>query len=222
MLDSKNITTKVDEIVTKPITYINVIPGAMIQVTSKKITEIKDIISDIRNIIKKDVVLESLTVEDYGNVKKYIAVLPTPTFKQEFVYIFDKKTKTITLIDSFTIPLQIESFVYEQTVNKYGEKVIQSTSVIEVVASIPDISSGIHFISTKYPSITEDEISFIKTIEYPTFYQAEVATGSNENALVVVINIDKQTKTVKEVSTYSQSDIVTQETIQTIASIKQT
>lgn len=82
ILDSKNLTAKVEEVITKPITYINVIPGAIIQVTAKKITEIKDIISDIRTITKKDVVLESLTVEDYGNIKKYIAVLPTPTLKQ--------------------------------------------------------------------------------------------------------------------------------------------
>jgi hypothetical protein len=64
--------------------------------------------------------LESLTVEDYGNIKKYIAVWPTPTLKQEFVYIYDKKDSTITLIDTFTVPLQIESFVFEQTVNSYG------------------------------------------------------------------------------------------------------
>lgn len=112
VLDSKNITSKGNEVITKPVTYVNVIPGAIIQVTAKKITEIKDIISDIRTITKKDVVLESLTVEDYGNVKKYIAVLPTPTQKQEFVYIYHKKDKTITLIDTFTVPLQIESFVF--------------------------------------------------------------------------------------------------------------
>lgn len=171
VLDSKNITSKNDEPITKPVTYVNVIPGAIIAVTAKKLTEIKDILTDIRSITKKDVVLESLTVEDYGSFKKYIAILPTPTFKQQFVYIYDKKDKSITMIDTFTVPLQIESFVYEQTVNKYGEKVIQSSSVTEVVAAIPEVSSGIHYITTKYPSITEGEISFIKTIEYPTFYQ---------------------------------------------------
>lgn len=82
------------------------------------------------------------------------------------------------------------------------------------------MSSGIHFITTKYPTIEEGEISFIKTIEYPSFYQTYIATGS-QNALNVVVNIDKHTKTVKEVSTYSQSDIVVQETTQTTSNTKQ-
>lgn len=73
-----------------------------------------------------------------------------------------------------------------------------------MVNKIPEVVHGMGYISTKYPSITSEKIDFVKTIEYPTFYQSTViADSQSANAVTIVLNIDKVSKSVTEVGTYS-------------------
>jgi hypothetical protein len=91
IVDTKKITSNPSVTIIEPVTYISVIPAALITATATQITQISDIVSQIKTTTKKEVTLESITIEDYGNVNKYIATLPTLTNKQQFVYHYNKK-----------------------------------------------------------------------------------------------------------------------------------
>lgn len=197
VIDNKTISVNKTEVILHPVTLVNVIPAPLITVTATQIPEINSLISSIKTTTKKEVTLESITIEDFGTVKKLIAVQPTPTAKQQYVYILDKTTQSLELIDTFTVSNTVETLVFEQTTNKYGEKTVISNSVTEIKTVIPEISSGIEFISTKYPAVTVDRIDLIQTVEYPNFYQSKVVVESGTvNEVTIVVNIDKQTKAV--------------------------
>lgn len=124
------------------------------------------------------------------------------------VYLSSPEDKPLTLIANFTIPTKVDASVYEESTNKYGEKTIQSNNVTEVTTSIPQITDGLGYISSKYPSITPEKIDFIKAVEYPNFVQTTITADSgSSDSLTVVLNIDKHTKAVTEVTTYSGSDV---------------
>lgn len=91
IVDTKKITPNPSVTIVEPITYISVIPAPLITATATQITQISDIVSQIKTSTKKEVTLESITIEDFGNINKYIATLPTPTNKQQFVYHYNKK-----------------------------------------------------------------------------------------------------------------------------------
>lgn len=48
--------------------------------------------------------IETLTLEDLGSVKKYIAIVPTETGKQQYIYYYDKATNKIRDVANFNIP----------------------------------------------------------------------------------------------------------------------
>jgi hypothetical protein len=62
-------------------------------------------------------------------VKKYVAIAPTVSGKQEIVYFFDKNTNALTTISSRPITTIQTPLAYSETINQYGESVISSTSV---------------------------------------------------------------------------------------------
>jgi hypothetical protein len=115
----------------------------------------------------------------------------------------------LQLIDNFTASRTVEALLYSESTNKYGEKTVISNSITEVTTVIPDVTSGLKYITTKYPAITADHIDLIHTVEYPSFYQSKVTVETDTtNQVTIVVNIDKQTKSVTEMGTYSSSDVV--------------
>lgn len=134
--------------------------------------------------------------------------MPNPNNRQELVYLSSPDDQPLTLIANFTIPAKVEALIYEESTNKYGEKTIQSNNVTEVTTSIPQVSDGLGYISSKYPSITPEKIDFIKAVEYPNFLQTTITADSgSSDSLTIVLNIDKHTRAVTEVTTYSESDV---------------
>lgn len=207
VIDNKTLTVTKDEVITHPVTFISVIPAPLIASTATKITEISTIIAEVKATTKKEVVFESITIEDFGSVKKFIAVQATADGKQEYIYLMDKTTEKLQLIESF-VATTVETLVYEETTNKFGEKTVISNSVTEVTAVISEVSSGIKFITTKYPGVTTDHIELIQAVEYPSFYQTQVTIQTETTeSVTIVVNIEKETKAVTEVSTFSSSDI---------------
>lgn len=83
---------------------VQTIPAAIIQTASKKHTEITTIINQIQSVTTSTTTIETLTLEDLGSVKKYIAVVPAQTGKQQYVYYFDKATNKLKDVTNFNVP----------------------------------------------------------------------------------------------------------------------
>jgi hypothetical protein len=117
------------------------------------------------------------------------------TTRTKYVYFYDRTTKKSTLIETVSIPLVIEALHYEETVNKYGEKTIVSNSVSEIVTTVPVISGGIEYVKTKYPAVTTDSITLVKSVEYPSHVQlTTVFETTKSEATTIVVNVHKTTK----------------------------
>jgi hypothetical protein len=96
-------TNKVDIVDSRPIlvrnpasgTVVNpvqTIPAPAIRTAAKKNDEITKIITEVQKVTTSTTQIETLTVEDFGNVKKYVAIATTDAGKIEVVYFFDKAT----------------------------------------------------------------------------------------------------------------------------------
>jgi hypothetical protein len=100
VLDTRQISIKESTIkgMVNPIIPIQVIPAPAIAVATRKMPEITQIITSVQSVTTTKI--ETLTVEDYGNVKKYIAIVPKDAGKQEFVYYFDKTTLNVQTVQT--------------------------------------------------------------------------------------------------------------------------
>jgi hypothetical protein len=208
VIDHKPLTIDHSLPILKPIISINVIPAPLIAATATQLTQITTITSEVKTLTKKEVSFESITVEDLGNVRKFIAVQVTPSGKQQYVYLEDKATQTLTLLDSYSVSKKVEALVYEQSINQFGEKTVTTSSVTEATTAIPHLTQAITFITTKYPSTTPQTIAYIHAVEYPSFYESRVTVQSESDTKVtIVVKVDKASKEVTEVATYSPVDV---------------
>jgi hypothetical protein len=154
-------------------------------------------------------------------VQKIIAVVPTPTSKINVVYLYDKDTANLTLINSATLHLPNTAAFYSENTNQYGQKTIISSNVTEITTKVPQVANGISYINTNYQTISAKPVSVIKSIEYPTAYQISyVYPTTSDNTVSVVVSVDKTTNLVSEVSTYSSTTAIT--TDQQVAPVQST
>jgi hypothetical protein len=120
-----------------PATSVQTIPAPAIRIAAKRMTEISQIITSVQTVTTSTTQIETLTVEDYPTVKKYIAIAPTPTGKHQSVFIFDKNTQQLKEIASQPLP-NIESPVnIEVKTSKWGEQTISSNNVEILIQKYP-------------------------------------------------------------------------------------
>jgi hypothetical protein len=83
VLDTRQVSIKDSTIkgMINPIIPVQVIPAPAIAVATRRMPEITRIISSVQSVTTTTTKIETLTVEDYGNVKKYIAIVPKGTGK---------------------------------------------------------------------------------------------------------------------------------------------
>ncbi len=94
IIDSRSISVTEPTVVAVQLP-IQTIPAPAIKIAAKKNTEITQIITSVQKTTTKTTQIETLTVEDFGNVKKYVAIVPVADGKQEIVYFYDKTTNII-------------------------------------------------------------------------------------------------------------------------------
>jgi hypothetical protein len=208
VIHNKTLVLAQNETITHPETFISVIPAPLITATSSQIPQITTIIASIKKTTQQEVTLESITIEDLGRVKKFIAVQATPTGRQHYVYLQEESTQTVTLLESYTVKEQVQTLVYEKTINQFGEITVTSNNATEATIAIPDLAPALGFISTKYPAATPEHIALIHAVEYPAFYQSSVTVQSETGVKVTIrVNVDKTTKEVTEVGVFSPADV---------------
>lgn len=106
--------------IVNPIIPIQVIPAPAIAAATRKMPEITQIISLVQSVTTTKTKIETLTVEDYGNVKKYIAIVPKDAGKQEFVYYFDKTTSVLQNVQTRYIESVQPAVTYSEYNNQFG------------------------------------------------------------------------------------------------------
>jgi hypothetical protein len=149
VLDIKKITTVGSEhTVLLPTIEVQTIPAAVIETASKKHSEITTIISQIQSVTTSTTKVETLSLEDLGTVKKYIAIVPTETGKQQYIYYYDKTTNKIRDVTNFNIPEEIKVINVEESVTKWGEKVIISNSIETITKKYTETTQVIETINT--------------------------------------------------------------------------
>lgn len=92
--------------------------------------------------------VETLSFEDLGTVKKYIAIVPAETGKQQYIYYYDKTTNKIRDVTNFNIPEEIKVINVEESVTKWGEKVIISNSIETITKKYTETTQVIETINT--------------------------------------------------------------------------
>lgn len=79
-----------------------------------------------------------MQVEDFGNVKKYVAVATTPKKAgQVYVIFFNKKTNQLNNVQTVPAPADQTPSTVTQSLSDQGESVTSSSSVIGITAVVP-------------------------------------------------------------------------------------
>lgn len=146
-----------------PIIPTQVIPAPAIAVATKKMPEITQIITSIQSVTTTKTAIETLTVVDYGNVKKYTAIVPKDAGKQEFVYYFDKATSVVTNVQTRYIESIQQAVTYSEYNNQFGETVISSTSVQQISGKVPEVTKAFNVLTELYTSTVTSTIKSIET-----------------------------------------------------------
>jgi len=116
----------------KPIAPIRFIPLTYIDRLKEKIVELKAIIQSINT---PQIDYHSVSVEDWGNSKKYTVVVQTTSGKEQNVFVVDKPTSKV---EKVTTTVVSEKTIYTQTiVDKYGETVTVSNQPEQIAILVP-------------------------------------------------------------------------------------
>jgi len=116
----------------KPIAPIRFIPLTYIDRLKEKIVELKAIIKSINT---PQTEYHSVSVEDWGNSKKYTVVVQTTSGKEQNVFVVDKPTSKV---EKVTTTVVSEKTIYTQTiVDKYGETVTVSNQPEQIAILVP-------------------------------------------------------------------------------------
>lgn len=95
------------------------IPKIAIEITSRRKTELKEIVTKIKKTYTGSEV-ESIQIQDFGTVEKVSVLVNTGVKLVEVEYLVDSKTKETKEIEVVTIPEVVKGEFYEETTNKYG------------------------------------------------------------------------------------------------------
>lgn len=99
----------------KPVSPIRFIPVSSLDFLQQKTVELKEITSLLK---VPHTSYESISVEDWGNTKKYTVVVQTPSGKEQNAFVVDKSTSKVEKVTTTEV---VEKKVYTQTVvNKHG------------------------------------------------------------------------------------------------------
>lgn len=183
------------------------IPKVAIAVTSRRKTEIKEVVNQIEKVHSTGTI-NSIDIESFGKVDKVTAVVVKHAKKVEMTYLVDKKTKEVNFVQEVSIPEIVTGGYYSEETNKFGETTIVSNNVEEVTSKVTTVEKGIEYIQTKYPIITDKPVEMVKVVEYPESYKVNYVTKVDEtNSFAVVVEVNKETKETVEISTYTQDDV---------------
>lgn len=183
------------------------IPKVAISVTSRRKTEIRQIVSKIKRVSPSGSI-NSIDIESFGNVEKVTAVVIVESKKIEMTYLFNKKTEEVKFVQEVPIPEIVTGGYYSEETNKFGETTIVSNNVEEITSKVTTVTSGIEYIQTKYPTITGKPVEMVEVVEYPESYKVNYVTKVDQtNSFAVVVEINKETKETVEISTYTQDDV---------------
>ena len=122
---------------------IQTIPAPVIQIAAKKNTEINQIMASVQQSTTNITQIESLTVSDFGNVKKYMVIAGSADGKQEIVYFYDKGADSLKQISSRPVSVVNNPLTYMEAVNQQGEAVISSTSLPKITETVPLVSKAV-------------------------------------------------------------------------------
>ncbi len=111
---------------------------------------INQIIEKVQSVTTSKTEIQTLTVEDFGTVIKYVAVVPVPTGVQQLVYYFNKETEVVSTISTETVAVLKTPVFYTETVNAEGQTVIASSSIEKIVAIVPETTKAIDLLVKTY------------------------------------------------------------------------
>jgi hypothetical protein len=168
----------------QPMLPIQVIPTPALPIAIKQFPEIKNILASVEASEGKGVKIQEVTVEEFTSVKKYITVTETEKGKSQLVYVFDKGTNEIKLIQTVPILTVIKPVFVETKTNAQGEQVTTSTSVDQVVVKVPEVQTMVEEIKKKY---NIDVTTAVKVIEIK---------GTTAKEIKIVFETEKKTSIV--------------------------
>jgi hypothetical protein len=196
IIDSRSIS--VSEATSVAIQHtVQTIPAAAIKIAARKNTEITQIITSVQQSTTKSTQIETLTVEDFGNVKKYVAIVPTQEGKQEIVYFYDKTAYSLKQISSRSVTVVVNPLVYSESVNQHGETVISSTSVQKITESAPLVSKAVELLTNTYSSSFATTITSVQTTGTILQEIQFTTVDATQTQSVVTVLADSATNTVK-------------------------
>jgi hypothetical protein len=202
----------------KPVAPIRFIPIKIIDLIKQKITELQAIIDSIK-VAQTD--FDSVSVEDWGNTKKYTVVVQVPSGKEQNVFVFDKSTNKVEKVTTTQV---VEKKVFSQTVvNKYGETVNTSNQPEQIAVLLPqypqvvtqigeqfkvDISPVIKVVETKGNVVKEVKIvTEEKTTKVETVYTG-IVNGSSIKIVNVQVTPAVQVRPLPNVRPISGGEVV--------------
>lgn len=100
------------------------------------------------------------------------------------VYVYDKDTKEVKLIQTVPIPGEITPVFIETKINEKGEEVTTSTSVEQVVVRVPEVQTLVEELKKKY---NVDVTTATKVVE---------VKGTTVKEIKIVVETDKKTEVV--------------------------
>lgn len=73
---------------------------------------------------------------------------------------------------------------------------------------ITTVKSGIKYIEEKYPVIVDKQVEVVEVVEYPESYKINyVSQVDTTDSLAIVVEVNKETEEVIEISTYTKDDV---------------
>lgn len=180
------------------------IPKVAIETTSTRKTELKQIVNEVKKTYKTGEI-ESVEIVNFGNVEKVSVIFNTGVKKIEIEYLANPKTKEVTLIETVQIPKDLTGQFFEEETNKYGEVTIISNNIKEIIVKVPESGICVEYVKEHYPVVVGKPVEAVKVTEFPDSYQVNYITKiDSTKSVTIVVEIDKVTKTVTEVSTYTK------------------
>ena len=113
--------------------------------------------------------------------------------------MFNKTSKTTTIVESNPISVEIKPFYYEEKVNEEGQNVIVTNNLVEVVERIPETTILKEYIKES-TDITESSIETVELTVNDQYIDYTLVTKNVEGITQHEYLINTETKEVKEVN----------------------
>ena len=113
--------------------------------------------------------------------------------------MFNKTSKTTTIVESNPISVEIKPFYYEEKVNEEGQNVIVTNNLVEVVERIPETTILKEYIKES-TDITESSIETVELTVNDKYIDYTLVTKNVEGITQHEYLINTETKEVKEVN----------------------